>query len=85
MTRKDVRYKVDGWLSAPRQIEDRHVFLRKHVSSGSMLGARIIYVLENSLRLLPVLGKVALGKNRPEETSYQLKACLQTLRSIIRA
>jgi N-acetylglucosaminyl-diphospho-decaprenol L-rhamnosyltransferase len=84
-TRKDVRYKIDGWFSAPRQIEDRYVFLRKHVSSGSLLGAKIIYVLENSLRLLPVLGKVAFGKNKPEEISYQLKACLETLRSIIRA
>ncbi|MDY6836572.1 MAG: glycosyltransferase family 2 protein [Thermodesulfobacteriota bacterium] len=85
MTRKEVRYKLDGWFSAPRQIEDRHVFLRKHVSWGSVLGAKIIYVLENSLRLLHVLGKVALGKSRPHETSYQLKACLETIQSIIKA
>jgi GT2 family glycosyltransferase len=85
MTSKDVRYKVDGWFSAPRQIEDRHIFLRKYVGRGSLLGAKIIYLLENSLRLLPVLGKMALGRNRPEETSHQLKAGLETLQSIIRA
>ena len=81
----EIRYKVDGWYSAPKQIKDRHIFLKKHCSRGSIYGVKAIYVVTNSLRLWLILGNFLLGKTTFKEASFQLKACLQTIQTILKA
>ncbi len=81
----EIRYKVDGWYSAPRQIKDRHIFLKKHSSRVSIYGIKTIYIVENSLRLWLILGNLLLRKTTFKEASFQLKACLQTIQTILKA
>ncbi len=81
----EIRYKVDGWYSAPKQIKDRHVFLKKHSSPASIYGIKTIYTVENTLRLWLILGNFLLRKNTFKEASFQLRACLQTIQVILKA
>jgi len=80
-----VRYKVDGWYSAPRQIRDRFVFLRKHASPSRIFGVKMIAVLENTLRLCVMLGNISSREAVPKEGSFQIRACLQTIQTILKA
>jgi len=82
---EEVRYKVDGWYSAGRQIEDRYVFLRKHCGSACVHGVKVINVAESALRLWLVLGYFLLGRTIASETSFRLRACRETLRAIAKA
>jgi GT2 family glycosyltransferase len=83
--REEIRYKIDGWYSAPRQIQDRHVFLRKHSSPGATAGVKGLYIVENVLRLWLILGGLLLRRTTSEEVAFQLKACLQTIQAIHKA
>jgi len=78
----EIRYKVDGWHSAPKQIKDRHVFLKKYNSRSSFFGIKMIHIVENALRLWLILGNLLLGKTTSKDASFQLKACLQTIQGI---
>jgi GT2 family glycosyltransferase len=80
----EVRYKVDGWYSAPSQIKDRHVFLRKHGSLASIYGIKTVYIVENALRLWLILGNFVFRKTTVEEASFQLRACVQTIQTIMK-
>jgi GT2 family glycosyltransferase len=82
---EEVRYKVDGWYSAPKQIKDRHTFLKKHSSSASIYGVKAICVVTDSLRLCLILGNLVLRKVTFREASFQLRACLQTIQTILKA
>ncbi len=81
----EIRYKIDGWYSAPRQIKDRHIFLKKHNSPASIYGIKTVYAVENALRLCLILGNFLLRKTTFKEASFQLKACLQTIQTILKA
>ena len=85
LTREEVRYKVDGWYSAPIQIKDRHAFLKKYLGPISVYGIKTLHILENVLRLWLILGNFLLGKTTFKEASFQLKACLQTIQTILKA
>jgi GT2 family glycosyltransferase len=82
---EEIRYKVDGWYSAPRQIRDRFVFLKKHATPSSIFGVKMIAVLENTLRLSVMLGNISSREAVPKEGSVQLRACLQTIQTILQA
>jgi GT2 family glycosyltransferase len=83
--RDDVRYKVDGWYSAPQQTHDRHVFVKKYSSPASVYGIKTIYLVENVLRLWLILGGLLFRKATFKEVSFQLSACLQTIHTIMKA
>ncbi len=82
---EEIRYKVDGWYSAPKQMRDRHMFLKKHCSQGSIYCVKAIYVVTNSLRLCLILGNLLFRNATFEEASFQLRACLQTIQAILKA
>lgn len=82
---EEVRYKVDGWRSAPRQIWDRHIFLKKHCGRRSIYGVKAIYTVTTSLGLCLILGNLLFGKTLPSEALFQVKACLRTVHTILRA
>jgi GT2 family glycosyltransferase len=81
----EIRYKIDGWYSAPSQLKDRHIFLRKYNSPRSVLGIKIIYIVENTLRLWLIVFRLLFGKLTYKEVFFQLKACMQTMQAIQRA
>jgi GT2 family glycosyltransferase len=81
----EVRYKVDGWYSAPRQIWDRYVFLRKHSGSAPTYGVKITNIAENALRLWLIFWGLLFGKATCKETSFRVRACLQTIQAILKA
>ena len=83
--RDDLLYKVDGWYSAPRQIQDRFQFLKKHNSTASVCGVKTISVIENALRLWLIISNLLLGRDVFREASFQVKACLKTMQCILRA
>jgi GT2 family glycosyltransferase len=83
--RDEIRYKVDGWYSAPRQIKDRHIFIKKHGSVGSINGVKALYILENVLRLWVILCRVPFRRATSKEASFQVRACLQTIQAIQKA
>ena len=80
-----IRYKVDGWYSSARQTRDRHVFLRKYCSRGSIYCIKSVHVLENVLRMWVILANLMTRKTMPNEVSFQVRMCLQTIQSILRA
>ena len=82
--RDEVQYKVDGWHSAAWQYKDRYVFLKKHCSQASVYGVKTIYVLENVFRLWLILASLLFCSNSFGKASWQLKACLQTIRTIMK-
>lgn len=81
---REVLYKIDGWHSAPGQIQDRHVFLRKHSSRVSILGVKMIYLLENLLKFWSILISSFSPKVTLQETSFQARACLLTIEAILK-
>lgn len=83
--RDEVRYKVDGWHSAARQVHDRHVFLKKYNSPVSIYGIKSIYIVENTLRLWQILCNFIFRKVVFKESSFQVKACLQTIQAILKS
>ena len=80
-----VRYKVDGWHSASRQFQDRFTFLNKHSSRGSIYGVKAINIVENALRLCLILVNLLFLKTMIKETSFQVRACVQTIHTILKA
>lgn len=82
---EEVRYKVDGWHSAPAQIWDRLTFLKKHSSARSILGVKAVGVVENVFRFWLILGNPLFGRTTFKKASFQLRACLQTICTILRA
>ena len=85
ITSAELLYKVDGWHSAALQMEDRKTFLKKHTSLPSIWGAKSVYVLENALRFLLVLGNLGIRGVTFNEASFQMRACLNTIRTILKA
>lgn len=85
VTTEEVRYKVDGWYSAAGQMRDRYIFLRKYSSPPSIYGVKTIHIVEKTLRLWLILGNLLFGKTIFKEASFQLRACLQTIHSILKA
>jgi GT2 family glycosyltransferase len=81
----EVRYKVDGWHSAAWQYSDRYVFLRKYNGPAVTYGVKTINTVENGLRLLLILGSSMFGNTRLEDASFQIGACVQTIRAILKA
>jgi len=81
--REEIRYKVDGWCSVARQAQDRQVFLKKHTGTASIFGVKTIGVVENALRFCLISSNLLLRRASFKEASYQLKACLQTIQSIL--
>ncbi len=82
---EEVRYKIDGWQSAPAMIRDRHTFVRKHCSRGSLLGVKAVDIVQNVLRLWLILGRGLFHRASFEEVSFVSRACLQTIHAILRA
>jgi GT2 family glycosyltransferase len=82
---EEVRYKVDGWHSAARQIQDRYVFLKKHRTAASIYGVKAINIFENTLRLWMVLGKLLLQRGMFQKGAFQLTACLKAVQAILKA
>ena len=82
---EDVRYKVDGWYSAPAMIQDRFTFLKKHSSPESVCGAKAISIVDNGLRVWLILANLLLGKTMHNEAQFQVKACFQTIQTILKA
>ena len=80
-----VRYKVDGWYSVSRQIKDRYIFLNKHSSRISIFGIKTIHIMEYLMRLLLILGKCLFRKATSKEASFQLKACVETIQTVLKA
>ncbi len=85
ITRQEVRYKVDGWHSAARQMQDLNIFLKKHASSASIYGIKTIYVVENVLRLCMIPGSILLRRATLKEAFFQIRVCLQTIQAILNA
>lgn len=85
MIRNDVRYKVDGWPTAACRYLDRHRFLRKHYGPLSVCGVKIVYIVENALRLWLILGSFFFRRVGYRSASFQLKACLQSIQTIMKA
>ena len=81
----EIRYKVDGWSSAAQQMKDRWIFLRKHSSPASIYGIKTVYIVENLLRPWLIFGNFLLRRTIFKEASFQLKACLQTIQTILKA
>ena len=81
----EVRYKVDGWHSAPGMARDRFTFLKKHSSQVSIYGVKAINIVENMLRLWLILGNLLFRKATFKKVSFQLSACLQTIHTILKA
>lgn len=82
---ENVRYKVDGWYSADRQIKDRYVFLRKHTSRSSTYGIKAINIVENTLRPLLISANLLFRKAILKDASFQVRTCLRTIRTILKA
>lgn len=82
---KKIRYKVDGWYSAARQMQDRHVFLRKHCSTESVYGIKSVHLLENVFRMWLILANFVIRRTMLNEASFQLRMCLETIQRILRA
>ncbi len=82
---KNVRYKVDGWYTAACRYQDRHIFLKKHGSPAAIYGVKTIYIVENVLGLWLILGNVLFRKASYRKTSFQLRACLQTIQAILKS
>jgi hypothetical protein len=82
---EEVRYKVDGWYSGTRQIQDRHIFLKKHSSPASIYGVKVVYVMEYALRLWLILANLLFRKAIFKGASFQLKACIQRIQAILNA
>ena len=85
ITSEKIRYKVDGWYSAARQMQDRHLFLRKYCSLGSIYGIKSIHILENFLRMWLILANFVSRRTMSNEASFQVRMCLQTIQAILRA
>ncbi len=85
VAREEVLYKVDGWYSAAAQIKDRNTFLRKHARPASISGVKTIYCLENVLRLWLIIGRVLFRQASFNKVSFQLRACLHTIQTILKA
>jgi GT2 family glycosyltransferase len=83
--RDEVRYKVDGWYSAPGQIGDRYTFLRKHADPVSVSGVKVIYLTENILRLHLIMARFMFQRDNLNVMKFQLGACVQTIRAILKA
>lgn len=80
---KEIRYKIDGWYSAPAQMRDRNIFLRKHLIPGARMALKSLYILENIVRLA-ILYVSSIGKReKTEETIFPARACLKTIRAIL--
>jgi len=80
-----VRYKVDGWYSGIRQIEDRQRFLRKHSTPASVHAVKMIYVTEYALRLWLIVFNLLFRKASVKAACFQLKTCLQRIQAILNA
>lgn len=83
--KEEVRYKVDGWFSAPTQMEDRCLFLRKHSTATSIYCTKTVYILENVLRMGLIFVHLLLGKGNLKKSSFQLRTCFQTIQAILEA
>lgn len=83
--RDEVKYKVDGWHSSAWQYKDRYVFLKKHCSPASVYGVKTIYVVENLFRLWLILVNLLILRNSFRKASWQLRACLETIHTILKA
>lgn len=83
--KEEIRYKVDGWHSAAMMIRDRHIFVKKHCGYRSILGIRVIDVVQNMLRLCLILARFLLCRRTLRETSFQVRACLQTIHATLKA
>ena len=81
----EIKYKVDGWYTAPKRYQDRYVFLRKHCDSAELLGVTAIYAIENFLRLGLILVSSLLGKVPSSTRTFHVKACLRTIQTILTA
>lgn len=81
----EVRYKIDGSYSAVWIYEDRYVFLKKHCSRGSIIGAKTIYLIENLARLCIVFWNVLRGRRTPEKASVQARSNLKTIQAILKS
>jgi len=82
---EEIRYKVDGWYSAPGQIHDRHVFLKKHAGAASILGMKTIQAFENGIRLWLILGRLLVGKSNLRDGLFEMGACLRVIQAILQA
>ena len=80
----EVRYKVDGWRSTERQIEDRFIFLRKHLSPVPLLGVKAIHFLRNLIRIGLVVCDSMSARINKKEATFRLNACLRTIVVILR-
>lgn len=85
LAREEIRYKVDGWYSAAKQIRDRNIFLKKHGSPATIYGVKALYIVQNALRLWLILGNLCFRRSSFKEVSFQLGACLQTILTILKA
>jgi GT2 family glycosyltransferase len=84
-TQKEVLYKVDGWHSAPRQIQDRHRFLKKHASRLSIMGVKVLNIVENALRLSLILASALFRRVTLKEALFPIGMCIQTIQAILKA
>jgi GT2 family glycosyltransferase len=80
---EETRYKVDGWYSLVGQMQDQNVFLRKHTTILSRLGAKTIAFLEHSVKCSLILGTSMLKKTGKDVGKLQLRTCLEALQSIL--
>lgn len=80
-----VRYKIDGWQSAPMMITDRHAFVKKHCSQRSFIGIKVIDMVQNIMRLWLILGKVLFRRATFAEASFPTRACLRTIQAILKS
>jgi N-acetylglucosaminyl-diphospho-decaprenol L-rhamnosyltransferase len=82
---QEVRYKIDGWNSAPMMIRDRYVFVRKHCGRMSLLGVKAVDLAQNVLRLGLMAGRVLFGRAAVEQASYPMRACLNSIQAVLRS
>jgi GT2 family glycosyltransferase len=82
---EEIQYKTDGWHSSVPQILDRTRFLKKHRNSASTTGSRLVYLLEHGLRFCLILGGLGCGKLNRNKASFQLKTCLNSIRTVLTA
>ncbi|MDY6950922.1 MAG: glycosyltransferase family 2 protein [Thermodesulfobacteriota bacterium] len=85
INQQEVLYKIDGWHSAPLQIRDRCVFLKKHASQFSLLGVKVVGVVENAFRLCFILVASLSRRGTFKEASFQIGMCVQTIQAILTA
>jgi hypothetical protein len=85
ITHEEVLYKIDGWHSAPRQIRDRLVFVKKNASHLSLLGVKVVGVVESVFRLWLIVIASLLRRDTLKETSSQIGMCIQTIQATLTA